>query len=153
MLYVVQHAEATSKEEDPERPLNERGLEDARRLAAFLEARGVTVDRVYDSGKARARETAEILAGRIAPGREVEDMAGLEATDPVEPIEARIGNRDGDTLIVSHQPFVGRLVASLVRGLQNEPPVAFTPGTVVALDRGDGIGWQVAWMIRPPLLE
>ena len=47
-------------------PLNERGREQARRLAESIER----VDVVYASDLARARETAEIVAGRL--GLEVE---------------------------------------------------------------------------------
>ena len=33
-LYLVQHAEAKSKAEDPQRPLTEHGIEDVARVAA-----------------------------------------------------------------------------------------------------------------------
>ena len=59
-LYLVQHGEATSEEEDPERPLTERGVVDVHRVARkAAEAGIVTAVRVVHSGKTRARQTAE----------------------------------------------------------------------------------------------
>lgn len=40
-LYLVQHGEALRKEENPERPLSDRGQETVRRVAAFLRKIGV----------------------------------------------------------------------------------------------------------------
>ena len=42
-LYLVQHGQAVSKEEDPERPLSEQGREDVRRVATRLGEAGVRV--------------------------------------------------------------------------------------------------------------
>ena len=61
-LYLLQHGEALAKEIDPERPLSDRGRADVSRLAALLRARGMGVGWIAHSGKARARESAEILA-------------------------------------------------------------------------------------------
>ena len=50
-LYLVQHGEACAKEIDPERPLTEQGQADIDRLAVFLKAAGIQVERVIHSGK------------------------------------------------------------------------------------------------------
>jgi len=36
-IYLTQHGPAVPKDVDPDRPLNEQGREDVRRLADFLE--------------------------------------------------------------------------------------------------------------------
>lgn len=58
-------------------PLNERGREQARELAARLQ--GEPVAAVYASPLARARETAEIVAAQL--GRSVETVAALREVD------------------------------------------------------------------------
>jgi phosphohistidine phosphatase len=153
MLYLVQHAEATAKAQNPDRPLTERGATNGRQLGAFLARAGVPVDSIYHSGKLRAQQTADILSEHLTPGLAPEPLAGLAATDPVGPVTARIGEWDGSVMLVSHLPLVGGLAGALVAGAEDRPPVAFHPGTVVALERNGEAGWQVAWMVRPELLR
>ena len=66
-LYLVQHAEAKPKEEDPERSLTDVGSENAERMAAWAARAGVRVEQIRHSGKKRAEETAEILAAALSP--------------------------------------------------------------------------------------
>ena len=56
-LYLVQHGEAKSKKEDPQRPLTERGGEDVAQVVAFAAGAGVQVSQIRHSGKRRAEET------------------------------------------------------------------------------------------------
>ena len=151
MLVLVQHGEAMAKEEDPERPLTTRGEADVERLGHVLRAAGVEIDDLFDSGKLRARQTAEILARQLAPERGAEEKPGLGATDPVEPIAAEIEQVTRSLMLVGHQPFLGQLTAVLLQGNEAAPPAAFTPGSAVALQRAEG-GWQMAWMLTPELL-
>jgi probable phosphoglycerate mutase len=60
-----------------DRPLNERGREQARALAEELAGR--TIDAVYSSDLLRARETAEIVAAEL--GLEVRVEGGLREVD------------------------------------------------------------------------
>lgn len=153
MLYLVQHAEAMDKDQDPDRPLTERGEADTRNLGGFLERAGIGVEAILDSGKHRARQTAEVLSEHLTPGLPPEQMAGLGATDPVAPVVEGIRKGDRSLMLVSHMPLVGKLVGELVAGAEDRPPVAFTPGTAVALLWSGEEGWQVAWMVRPQLLR
>ena len=76
MLYLVQHGEAMDKDRNPDRPLTERGEVDIRNLGGFLERAGIAVEAVLDSGKHRARQTAEILSEYLTPGLAPETTAG-----------------------------------------------------------------------------
>lgn len=154
-LYLVQHGEAVPETEDPERPLTARGREDVQRLAAFLRECGVTVRRVVHSGKLRARATAELLSAAIADGAVVEVLdKGLAPKDsPVYAAEAALTWRE-DTLVVGHQPTIGRLLSRLVLGAEQPIIVDFNPGTLVCLLRRPATGaWFVAWMMPPELLR
>ena len=151
-LYLVQHGEACAKAIDPKRPLTEGGKEDIDRLAAFLQRSGVRVERVIHSGKLRAQQTATRLAEAMAPGIELEESGLINPNDNPKAFDWQSESWDRDTLIVGHLPFMARLVAHLVVGDENSPITAYQPGTIVCLELQEGIGWQVAWMVRPGLL-
>ena len=82
-LYLAQHGEAVSKAEDPERPLSEQGRRDVRVVAGLLKAAGLRVERVWHSGKARAEQTARVLAGAVLPrGRKPQAIEGIGPNAP-----------------------------------------------------------------------
>lgn len=151
-LFLVQHAEACAKEVDPDRPLTERGIADAGRLADFLGQAGVRAERVIHSGKRRAVQTAERLAQTIAPGVEFEESGLINPNDNPNAFDWQSESWDQDTLVVGHLPFMARLVAHLVVGDENGPITAFQPGSVVCLELVEDTRWQIDWMIRPELL-
>ena len=159
-LYLVQHAEAVPAEDNPDRPLSDKGRTDVQRVASFL-ARSVRVGRIVHSPKTRARDTAVLLAQVLGPGGVVEEAAsGLAPNDSVEIAADFIAGWSDDTMVVGHLPFMDRLASRLVAGSEEANVAAFQPGTVVCLERadgdedgdGDGGGWALAWMVRPELL-
>jgi phosphohistidine phosphatase len=152
-LYLLQHGDALPEEVNPDRPLSEHGLEDVRRLAEFVGKNDIRVQRVHHSGKTRARETAEIVAARMASGVKIEATTGLNPNDPVEPWAKQINNWQEDTLLVGHMPFMGRLAAYLLSGNSSSQFVAFEPGSMLCLDRDESGHWAIAWMLRPELLS
>jgi phosphohistidine phosphatase len=151
-LYLVQHGEALADKIDPARPLSDAGSRDVRNMAAFLAERSLAVARVAHSGKLRARQTAELFAEALAPGRPVDARAGLNPNDPPEDFARELAKWNEDVMVVGHLPFMGRLVALLVSGKQHDNFVAYRPGSVVCLERAAAGGWTVAWMLRPELL-
>jgi phosphohistidine phosphatase len=151
-LYLVQHGEALPKDVDPDRPLSEKGRDDARRLARFLGGCGIRVSRVLHSGKTRARETAELLASTVLPGKDVETSAGLDPNDPVGAMAERVGAWEQDVLVVGHLPFMDELVARLVTGSEGRGGVAFKPASLVCLERGEQGDWRIVLMLRPEFL-
>ena len=151
-LYVVQHGESVPKEVDPERPLSEKGIDDVRRLARTLRLSGVSVARVLHSGKARASQTAMLLTAEIAPSVQAQTFSGLAPMDSTDSFIRGLSDWTDDTLVVSHQPFAGKLVSCLLCGDDETVSTAFLPGSIVCLERGDDKVWCSLWMIRPELL-
>lgn len=152
-LYLVQHARALSKEEDPERPLSEEGRKDVARMAAFLERAGVSAERVIHSGRLRARQTAESLAAAMAPGAELETSGLLDPDEDPRALDWQSESWDRDTLIVGHLPYMARLVSHLVVDDDRVSLVCYEPGSVVCLERNGEGQWCIRWMIRPELLR
>ena len=157
-LYLIQHGEAVAKEVHPDRPLTDSGRDDVRLVGALLAGAGVGISRVLNSGKARARQTAEILASAVAPGIAVENVtSGLAPNDSTDWLAGAVDRWTGDTMAVGHLPFMGRMVSRLVAGSEEGGIVDFRPATVVCVERGEAgaggtAGWMIAWMVRPELL-
>ena len=67
-LYLVRHAEPKPEQEDPLRPLSEKGWEDIRCVGAFVAERlDIRVKIIIHSGKLRAQQTAEVLREHLNP--------------------------------------------------------------------------------------
>jgi len=153
-LYLVRHGAAAPAEENPAQPLTEKGRQDIQRLAVFMARSGVSVARVIHSGKKRAEETAVLLADVVGPGKVVEEAeSGLGPNESTDLLATAAAALIEDTMVVGHQPFMGRMVARLLAGADDAIRVAFEPGTVVCLERSDnGGGWHLNWMAGPKLL-
>lgn len=150
-LYLIQHGEAAAKEVDPARPLTARGTADSERLGDRLAAAGITAGRVLHSGKLRAEQTARRLAERIGGGApEASDLLAPNAEPGA--FDWQLDAWDTDTLVVGHQPFLGRLVGHLVCADPERTVVRYEPSSAVCLERDDAGAWAVAWMLRPELL-
>jgi phosphohistidine phosphatase len=69
-LFLIRHAKSGHDAglKDRDRPLNERGLQDAREMGRRLAKRGVRPDRVISSPAVRARTTAELIAAQLGIG-------------------------------------------------------------------------------------
>jgi phosphohistidine phosphatase len=151
-LFLIQHGDAIPEEVDPDRPLSEQGRQDIRRLAEFLQDRGIRVLRILHSGKTRARQTADLLATAIASEDAVISAPGLRPKDPVESVSLKLAEYTEDLLVVSHMPLLGKLTAYLVTEREDRDIVRFRPGTLVCLERGKEKGWVITWMVHPEVL-
>jgi phosphohistidine phosphatase len=146
-LYLVQHGEAKSEEEDPQRPLTDRGAGDVRRVADLAyEVGGVAVERVVHSGKTRARQTAEIW-GEVLGVPTVEEQGMAPLDDPSLWV-ARLDKVEQDLMLVGHLPHLGRLAGLLLAGESERPVIAFQQGGLVCLERGPA-GWSVTLSLPP----
>lgn len=141
-LYLARHGEAEPAAINPERPLSPFGVEQSRRVALSLKIRGAAPAAVFHSGKARARQTAEIIAGSLAPGAPITILPGLEPDDPIPPIAKQANGFTGDTMLVGHLPFMEKLASWLLFGHEQAEPVFFSPGTVACLSR-NGDAWSL----------
>jgi phosphohistidine phosphatase len=156
-LYLVQHGEARSKAEDPQRPLTERGREDVARVAAFAATAGLWVGQIRHSGKRRAEETASILAEHLSPTEGVVVISELAPRDDVRPMAEAlrppfIPPSGGEpVMLVGHLPFLDRLASLLVTGDAERSIVRFQMGGIVCLVREEK-NWTVGWMVTPDVI-
>jgi len=148
-LYLVQHGEALSSDEDASRPLSEAGALHTRRVGDYLYRENKPViPEILHSGKQRAAQTAELLAGSLhaffvaaAPDLMPNDDPGLWAE--------RLKTRGGDLMLVGHLPHLQRLAGLLLSGDVAAEPVRFTNSCVLCLCRDEKAVWRVQWMVTP----
>jgi phosphohistidine phosphatase len=151
-LYLVQHGEAVPEAADPERPLSAKGREEVAAVAGWLRARGVRTGAIWHSTKLRARETADIFAEALLAGKRPQERDGLAPSDHPEALLDELSAPEGDLMIVSHLPFLGKLASLLITGRDAYIPIFFHQGGVVCLDR-EGMGpYGVEWAITPALV-
>ncbi|MDY6876198.1 MAG: phosphohistidine phosphatase SixA [Chloroflexota bacterium] len=150
-LYLVQHGEARSKADDPQRPLTERGREDVARVAVFAANTGCQVRQIRHSDKRRAEETASILAEHLSPAEGMVAIPGLAPKDDVRSTAATLQNETRPVMLVGHLPFLEHLASLLVTGDPDRSIVRFQMGGIVCLVREEK-SWTVGWMVTPDLI-
>lgn len=149
-LFLVRHGEAVSSDVDPERPLSGPGKAIVAKVGRHLKGLGIKVDEIRCSVKARARETAEIIAKEIAPGTAPAETQGLKPNDSVEPVARQLEEENRDTMIVGHLPFLPTLAARLL----GEPePLGFPTAGVVALVRNEEGVWSAEFQVWPEQIK
>jgi phosphohistidine phosphatase len=146
-LYLVQHGQAKTEAEDPERSLTDQGVDDVARVAsAAVERFRVRPARVFHSGKTRARQTAEIWSGLLHA--DAEQAARLAPNDDPTTWLERLDAEADDTLLVGHLPNLARLAGLLLTGDADDSVITFRPGGLVGLERSDP-GWHVSLLLPP----
>ncbi|APR06087.1 SixA phosphatase family protein [Thauera chlorobenzoica] len=113
-LLLWRHAEAADGIPDHTRALTARGLKQAQRMAHWIEAHRPKALRVLASPSLRTRQTAAAFTDDFRV------VAGLGPDGSVADLLAASGWPDasGATLIVGHQPALGRLAALLLSGTE-----------------------------------
>ncbi len=145
-MYFVQHGKSVTKQVDPDRPLSDDGRTQVELIANHLRKAGVVVGQVFHSGKTRARQTAEILAGRLGCDT-VAERVGMKPNDDVAEFAAAL---EEDAMYVGHLPHLARLVSCLTADEEEADVVRFVNGGVVCVVEGD-TGYYVEWYLTPLL--
>ena len=146
-LHLVQHGQAKTEDEDPQRPLTDQGADDVARVARHaVEQLGVRATRVVHSGKTRARQTAEIWGSLLHADVEQADALAPN-DDPTTWIE-RLDAESEDLMLVGHLPYLGRLASLLLTGDADRTVIGFRQGGLVGMERTD-TGWVVSVMLPP----
>lgn len=149
-VYLVQHAEAMSEEQHPDRPLSNLGREHAAWVADVAVRLGVEVEQIRHSGKTRAEETAQIMGDALGPTEGVVTVSGLGPLDDVGPVAAELDEAHRPVMLVGHLPFMERLAAHMLIGDASQAVIGFTNAGIVCLARADA-RWQAIWILTPEM--
>ena len=113
-LILWRHAEAEDGVQDHERRLTDKGVRQAKKMAAFLRSRLPDNTHILVSPAVRAQQTAQALTREfdtepaIAPGASPQDVLKT----------AGWPTGDGSVLVVGHQPYLGETAALLLADSQ-----------------------------------
>ena len=151
-LYLIQHAEARSKEKDPERGLTESGKKTMERISDFFSRLKPEIYVIWHSGKKRAEQTAEILAASLGLKNRLITHTNLGPGDDIFPVKKKIEKtKKNNIAIVGHLPYLNRLASILLSGDETRDMIRFRNAGIVCLVRDD-TGWKLSWMLTPDLL-
>lgn len=143
-IYLVRHGEARPKEEDPERSLSHRGVEEVRKLADFLKRIGVRPSKVIHSGKKRALQTAQMIAEALGV-EEIEESVHLDPEADPSLIASELQHQ---VMLVGHLPHLSKLASLLLIGKSDEEVVDIASAGAICLDE-EGGKWKLIWAFRP----
>jgi phosphohistidine phosphatase len=147
VLFLVHHGDAVDAGVNPMRPLSERGVLEATRLAEKAAARGVHPGIIWHSGKLRARQTAEAYWKCCNPFATFSAVHGLQPTDPTNWIVDALAAESADVMLVGHFPQLPRLLARLVSGEPDAAPATFPLNGIVALEK-ENETWEERWRME-----
>lgn len=148
-LYCMRHGEAMPGAEDAQRPLSDKGREDVENVAAHLHRCGIPLDHIMSSSRLRAVQTAEIMGKAMGISEVTTCDHGLDEMDPIEAMVENIRQWHDDTLIVSHLPFLSKLVSALVLNDELQSVINFAPGSIICLHQFEGQLWNASWLLKP----
>ena len=155
-VYLVQHGQALSAEQDSQRPLSEQGRAAATKMADHLAALGTRlidppIAEVRHSGKLRAQQTAELFAQALCPHIRPTARENMNPKDDPRVIYEELTTKreqDGALLLVGHLPHLARLAGLLLTGDAEKAPVRFVNAAVLKIGPADD-GWAVEWYLTP----
>ena len=140
-LYLLRHADAdTIAETDEARPISEKGVGQARKVARFCEAREMEKMRVLASPLRRTHETAEIVARHLGAELQVVPWlrSGMRPQAALEHLQEYAEEKA--VMLVGHEPDLSALVAHLLGMLSGDRieirKASLTRLTVDALEAG-----------------
>src|SRR3989304_1937349 len=116
-LYLMQHGLALSEEQDPQRHLSPEGKAQIKRTASAMKEMGASFDLMISSPKARARESADIIAGTLSyPINEIEITDTLTPnSSPEDFIDFLAGFKDKERVfVVGHLPSLHNIALWLL---------------------------------------
>jgi phosphohistidine phosphatase len=128
MIWLLRHGDAEDGSPDSERPLTEKGREQARAVGGALKALGVDVDACLTSPKVRAADTARLACEPLGVEPELEPKLAGGPFD-AEALAAGLGD---EVLLVGHDPDFSMAVHSLT-GAQ----VRMKKGGLAGVEKGE----------------
>jgi phosphohistidine phosphatase len=147
--YLVRHAKPVDATVDPARPLSPEGVREIEVVADHLAERvDVSPEVIVHSGKARARQTAEVLASRLDPPGGIREERGLNPGDDISGWDAYLAASPG-IMLVGHMPFMGLLSCELTGGEVCGWNTEFRTAEVSCYERQEGDSWKLLWHIAP----
>jgi phosphohistidine phosphatase len=157
-LYLVRHGKSSWDSPtaiDRERPLLEKGIERTRKVAGFLNEKGVKPDLIIASHAVRARETAKILADGLSYPQDkirIEEGVYFNGFSSIEGIILSMDEKVNQLMIVGHNPDMTEYANQFL-----ETKADYLPTTGTVAIQFDAKSWneifvsdcKILYFIRP----
>ncbi|MEN3044841.1 MAG: phosphohistidine phosphatase SixA [Candidatus Hydrothermales bacterium] len=114
LFFLVQHGEAKSEAEDPERHLTEKGKEESKKVAELLLKTNLKPDLIIHSEKVRAKETAEIFFKILNPQKGIIQGENLLPLDSPQFWAKKLKEEENNIMLVGHLPHLSKLTSLLI---------------------------------------
>ena len=151
-IYLVQHAEAKSEQEDPSRSLSEKGMHDIIKVATHVSHLNLKIHMIFHSMKLRAKQTAEVLSERLNPAKGVSEIDGLAPLDDPTIWEKRLKDIPDDIILVGHLPHLDKLSSLLLCGDKDKNIISFKMAGIVCIKRTETASYALQWMVTPEII-
>ena len=151
-VFLVQHAEAKSEQEDPSRSLSEKGIHNIKKVASYASQYNLNVHMIFHSSKLRAKQTAEILSEHLKPAKGVSEVDGLAPLDDPTIWAQRLKDIPEDVILVGHLPHLDKLASLLLCGDKDKNIISFKMAGIVCLERTDTESYALRWMVTPEVV-
>ena len=110
-VYLLRHAKSdwnNANKTDFDRSLNQRGLEDAKRLSVFLATEGYYFDKIYCSAAVRTTQTHDLVldeAGEYVDAEFLDDLYLCNCDYILDLLKAQVKSMNS-ILIINHMPTI-----------------------------------------------
>ncbi len=137
-IYLMQHGQAVSDQEDPARPLSREGVEQIRFSARAVQRLGLSFDVIICSPKRRSHQTAALVAEAIRyPYSDILESDTVLPKAGADALMQKLSQMIADkVLIVGHLPHLSTLASRLL-GCEGDI-LRFENGGLACIERGSG---------------
>ena len=145
----MRHGEAVQGANDSQRPLSVKGKQESAKVGQFLLRKKVEIDIFYHSAKQRSQETAWIVKDILNPKAQFKMRDDLAPYGSAQSVMEDIQSWKNTVMIVSHLPFLPRLISLLVTGREDANIIGMPTGSVVVLAKDSSPHWRIQEIILP----
>ncbi len=156
-IYLVRHGAAYEKEEDPERHLNNDGVNQCHLTGKALKRLDIKFDLIVSSPKVRARQTADIIAEEV--GYSTKKIKITETLVPTAPPKETLSYLEDFTgikrvMLAGHLPLLGYLASELLCNTSHIS-LCFEPGAVcqINIEQPSSHTGDFRWFLTPEHLR
>ncbi len=156
-IYLVRHGNAYTKEEDPERHLNNDGINQCHLTGRALRRLDIKFDFIISSPKVRARQTAEIIAEEVGySNNEIKITETLEPTASPKDTISYLNNftEKNNIMLAGHLPLLGNLASEFLSE-NTQISLYFEAGAACQIDVDQPISHTgiFRWFLTPEQLR
>ena len=154
IVYFLRHANAghplATPKLDDKRPLDAKGVEQARVVGRLLAAMGEQVDAVAASPLKRATQTASLVANELGHENKIEISKALLPEATYESFRLLLDEHSGKDaiMVVGHNPSLSTHLSLLITGGASDESIDLKKGAVAKLTV-DARGCLLRWSFTP----